>query len=191
MLRIMIHCTTLAENRQKLGALRVWSGKQCNTTVGLSFLPILDCFLCHQQDLWCLTIDSQVPKVCPLYIQDGIKTLWNLTEILHSNNQLLSFKYQISTLYSLLSILIMQFKFAFVAAALASLAVAVPTPSVGSALSIGSRSTGTPQCCQHVMTSSEAATNPLVILLGPVSVVLDDVTGLVGLGCTGIDDDIW
>ncbi|KAF9064092.1 hydrophobin, partial [Rhodocollybia butyracea] len=49
-------------------------------------------------------------------------------------------------------------------------------------------STGPVQCCQSVQTAAQAATIPGIdVLLGLLGVVIGDVTGLVGLTCSGIN----
>ncbi|KAF9064113.1 fungal hydrophobin-domain-containing protein [Rhodocollybia butyracea] len=79
----------------------------------------------------------------------------------------------------------MQFKLAFVSAALATLALASPAPRNEPASSC---STGPVQCCDSVQTASQAAADPgTLALLGLIGVLIGDVTGLVGLTCSGIN----
>ena len=74
----------------------------------------------------------------------------------------------------------MQFKFAFVAAALATLVAAQ-----------GNCSTGSQQCCQLTLNSTEAETNPTVEASGLISVILSQVGALVGLECTSVVGAGW
>ncbi|KAF5356479.1 hypothetical protein D9757_012567 [Collybiopsis confluens] len=76
----------------------------------------------------------------------------------------------------------MQFKLAFVSAALATLAVATPAPRGGSEPA-SSCSTGPLQCCNTVTTVNDPTAATLIGLLG---IVIQDVTALVGLTCSGI-----
>ncbi|KAF9056827.1 fungal hydrophobin-domain-containing protein [Rhodocollybia butyracea] len=79
----------------------------------------------------------------------------------------------------------MQFKLAFVSAALATLALASPTARNEPASSC---STGPVQCCQSVQTTTQAANNAGVLaLLAVIGVALGDVTGVIGLTCSGIN----
>ncbi|KAF9064094.1 fungal hydrophobin-domain-containing protein [Rhodocollybia butyracea] len=79
----------------------------------------------------------------------------------------------------------MQFKLAFVSVALATLALASPAPRNEPASSC---TTGPVQCCNSVQTAAQAAKIPGInVLLGLLGVVIGDVTGLVGLTCSGIN----
>ncbi|KAF9062310.1 hydrophobin 2 [Rhodocollybia butyracea] len=79
----------------------------------------------------------------------------------------------------------MQFKLTFVAAALATLAVATPTPRGGPSTTC---STGPIQCCQSTQTAAAAQSDLLTgLIAGLVGIVLKDVTGLVGLSCSGVN----
>ena len=73
----------------------------------------------------------------------------------------------------------------FAISALAILAAATPTPN--DAPPSGSPqncNTGSVQCCQQTMSSNSTAIAPILGLLG---VIIQDVTALVGLGCSPID----
>ncbi|EJF63705.1 fungal hydrophobin [Dichomitus squalens LYAD-421 SS1] len=70
--------------------------------------------------------------------------------------------------------------FAYAALALPLLAVATPVEVRNDASSC---STGSIQCCSSVQSSDSASSN---IILGLLGIVLGDITGLIGLGCSPI-----
>ena len=72
-------------------------------------------------------------------------------------------------------------KLFFALSTLAILAAATPVPN--DTADTNACSTGSIQCCQSVQPANSTAIAPI---LGGLGVVVQDVTALVGLGCSGI-----
>ncbi|KAF9064108.1 hypothetical protein BDP27DRAFT_1450935 [Rhodocollybia butyracea] len=91
----------------------------------------------------------------------------------------------------------MQYKVAFLSLALATLALGykVPAPAPAPAPApvpapqpIHKCTTGSLQCCQQTQTASQAANNAYTkSLLGLIGVAVGDLTGVVGLDCSGVN----